>query len=428
MTADRGSLSCDPDHSRTTGSSIPDRELLPLRLPGCGRRADRHSPEKPVSWHLHARRAYTSGLLAALGPGQPRRQLVAAALFCLLAAAATMVLLQAVLIWNGHSPWGFEAGQAWSVDRDLMRGIRYENSPLSPTYPLPSELLFLPLALLSHDAAQVISIVFTVALIAGALVLWNRTSHAPWASLLPLFVSVPVLGAVQIDHPYSALGLAALGLAAWAYRRQSWFLLGVAAALALIRPQNALAALPVLLIGLSGRATIRAGMGAAAVLVPLVAVPFLWDPGWFGAYQQYVSLYPFSGIYGLLVRYLGVVGVSAVLLALGVGGLWLRRLGRDPLDAFTLVLAATVLVVPAPGLYCGLFVLPALQRVGARPEYRALPWIASASAWAIPLAVSPWLLANPPGIFPLLSALAYWLAIQTYPLLRRGQKRQHSGP
>jgi hypothetical protein len=33
VTADRGSLSCDPDHSRTTGSSIPDRELLPLRLP-----------------------------------------------------------------------------------------------------------------------------------------------------------------------------------------------------------------------------------------------------------------------------------------------------------------------------------------------------------------------------------------------------------
>jgi hypothetical protein len=345
----------------------------------------------------------------------------------LLAAAATTVLLQAMLIWSGHSPWGFEVGQAWRVDRNLLRGIPYENSPLLPTYPLPSELLFLPLALLNHDAAQVFSILFTGALIAGALVLWNRTSHAPWASLLPLLVSVPVFGAVQADHPYSAVGLAALGLAAWAYRRQSWFLLGVGAALALIRPQNAVAALPVILLGLSGKATIRAGMGAAAVLLPLVAVSFLWDPGWFGAYQQYVRLYPSSGIYGLLVRSLGVVGVSGVLLALGVGGLWLRRLRRDPLDAFTLVLAATVFVAPAPGLYSGLFVLPALQRVGARPEYRALPWVASASAWAIPLAVSPWLLANPPGIFPLLSALAYWLAIQTYPLFRGGHKRQLSG-
>jgi len=382
-----------------------------------------------MSRQPHPRRVYTSGLLAALGPGQSRRQLVAAALFCVLAATATTVLLQAMFIWSGgHSPWGFEVGQAWRIDRDLMRGIRYENSPLSPTYPLPSELLFLPLALLSHDAAQVFSIVFTLALIAGALLLWNQTSHGSWASLLPIFVSVPVLGAVQADHPYSAVGLAALGLAAWAYRRQSWFLLGVGAALALIRPQNALAALPVVLIGLSGRATLRAGMGAAAVLVPLVAVSFLWDPGWFGAYQQYVRLYPSSGLYGLLVRSLGVVGVGAVLLALGVGGLWLCRLGRGPPDAFTLVLAATVLVAPAPGLYSGLFVLPALQRVGARPEYRALPWIASASAWAIPLAVSPWLLANPPGIFPLLSALAYWLAIQTYPLLRRGHPRQRADP
>jgi hypothetical protein len=367
-------------------------------------------------------------LLAALGSGQFRRPLVLAALFCLLAAAAAMVLLQAVFISNGHSPWGFEAGQAWSIDRDLMRGIRYENSPWSPTYPLPSELFFLPLALLSQEAAQVISIVFTAVLIAGALVLWNQTSHAPWTSLLPLFISVPVLGAVQIDHPYSAVGLAGLGLAAWAYRRQSWLLLGVGAALALIRPQNALAALPVVLIGLSGRAAIRTGMGAAAVLVPLVAASFLWDPGWFGAYQEDVRLYPSSGIYGLLVRSIGVVGISAILLALGVGGLWLRRLGHDPLDAFTLVLAATVLVVPDPGLYCGLFVLPALQRIGARPEYRAVPWVASASAWAIPLAVSPWLLANPPAIFPLLSALAYWLAIQTYPLLRRGHKPQDGGP
>lgn len=368
-------------------------------------------------------------MLATLGPGQSKRQLVAAILFCVLAATATTVLLQAMFIWSGgHSPWGFEVGQAWRIDRDLMRGIRYENSPLSPTYPLPAELLFLPLALLSHDAAQVFSIVFTLALIAGALVLWNQTSHGSWASLLPIFVSVPVLGTVQADHPYSAVGLAALGLAAWAYRRQSWFLLGVGAALALIRPQNALAALPVVLIGLSARATVRAGMGAASVLVPLVAASFLWDPGWFGAYQQYVRLYPSSGLYGLLVRSLGVVGVGAVLLALGAGGLWLRRLGRDPLDAFTLVLAATVLVAPAPGLYSGLFVLPALQRVGARPEYRALPWIASASAWAIPLAVSPWLLANPPGIFPLLSALAYWLTIQTYPLLRRGHARQRGSP
>jgi hypothetical protein len=336
-----------------------------------------------------------------------------------LATAAAIVLLQALLVRNG-SLWGFDAGQIWNIDRDLIRGIPYESSPWSPTYPLPSLLLFLPLALLGQDAAQAVSIVFTLVLIAGALLLWQQTSRAPLISLLPIFVSIPVLGAVQTDHPYSAVALAGLGLAAWAYRRQSWLLLGVGAALALMRPQNAVPALAVVLIGLSARATIRTGIGAAAVLVPLVGLSLLWDPGWFGAYQQDIRLYPSAGIYGLLVRSVGVAGVSAILLALGVGGLLLRRLGHDPLDAFTLVLAATVLVAPAPGLYCGLFVLPALLRVGARPEYRFVPWIASASAWAIPLAVSPWLLANPPAIFPLLSAIAYWMGIQTYPLLRRG--------
>jgi hypothetical protein len=291
-------------------------------------------------------------------------------------------------------------------------------------YAPPFELLALPLAPLPDAVVAIVGrCLVALALFAG-LWLWQEGDRGVRSALWPVLASLPALHALVTDHLFSALGLLALSLALWAQRRGRWYLAGAAVAIGTMRLANALPVIAMLAVGAWGkpRFGLRALGSGALVLGAMIGITTLVDPSWPADWRVAFAQYPLAGWPRLAAAAGGSAGVAILQLAVAGMAVWLvrRQAGQslDP-DRSALGLALTIISAPGEGPYTGIFALPALARVGGRPGVEALPWIASATAW-IALVVAGLLFAGPywQAAWSLLTLVATWFLIHTYPLLK----------
>lgn len=339
----------------------------------------------------------------------------------------TLVAIAGVVVWGWAQPSGhilnFDFAQAWGPDRAVIFGGPGYGQ-LWSAYPLPIILLFLPFGALSAAAAMVVAAMLTAALLIAALLLVEggpidvQAALAKANRLLPALISLPVLASIQDTHAFSALGLLALVGAVSARERARLFLFGLSAAVAFVRPINALPVVLCCLVGLRPRDLARAAVGGASVGLPLVVIAFLIDKEWPSQYVAALNEYSSAGLYRMLNYLGGAPALITILLAIGGATGIASARGRQLADMAYLGMAATVLLTPTNGLYTAVFALPALTRIGMRKGTEWFPWAASGSAWMSTLAAAPWLLGSAgPVALSLLSAIAYWFVLNSYPLL-----------
>ena len=358
----------------------------------------------------------------------PARAKLAAAGLLVLAVAGQLVLNEAV-VTIGRSigkTWsiltsGFDFFTVWAVNYRFFYGPtpRWYGVGVSNAWPPPHEVLLAPFGLLPYGAAQFTSTVATAALMVFVVWLWSSERMA-W----PMLLAAPVVAVVWIDQLQAALGLAALSLAIWAQRRDRWWLVGIAASIGLIRPLNAVPVLCILLLGGWGKPR-QLGIAiaaAAAFMAPLLAISYLRDPSFIADYVAGITAYPFNGPPKAVTNATGPWGLlGLMLIGCAVGIVLLRKDAGRPLDPgrAALTMGFTLWLAPLGGLYPAIFAVPALIRLGMRPGFAAVTWIAAAGPWMVVLALSPWLLGPDPGTtLNFVSFIDYGLLLLAYPLLR----------
>ena len=320
----------------------------------------------------------------------------------------------------------------WPIWRDDHSFTSGQGDPywygrgISNAWPPPHEVAFAPLSYLPWNVAQLVSVALCAALMAFTMVLWSKRER--WytlrSSLWPMLLSAPVFAVVWIDQLQAVVGLAALSLALWAQRTNRSWLVGVAAAFGMIRVANAIPVLVILLLSFWGKPKqLGIAVGSALLaMAPLVAISFLWDPHWVTDYIDGISAYPFNGTAKLASQSLGYPGLGLLALISSAVAIWLIRRdigGRLDPGRSALAMGITVLVAPLGGLYCGIFVLPALTRLGLRRGFWMVPWIAAVVPWVVILGLSPLLLGRDPGLtLNVISFLDFGLLLLAYPLLR----------
>jgi hypothetical protein len=343
-------------------------------------------------------------------------------------AAATIARAEGTS--RGLLTFGFDFNPLWLLDRyfTLGHGFALWYGKISNPYPPPHEVFFAPFSYLPRDVAQVVTIVLAAAVMVATLWLWSqfadRARVGLWSGMWPLLLSAPTLAVVVIDQFQTAFALGALSLALWAQRRNLWWLVGPAAALGVIRVPNALPVLAMLLVGGWGKPKQLgiAVLSAAAIMAPLVAVSFLWDPSWPSHYVEGIAYYPSNGLPKVAGAHLGYQGLALLALANCLAAAWLvRHSAGRPLDPgrSALGMALSVVVAPLGGFYSAVFVLPAIVQLGLRGRFAVVPWIAAIGPWLVVLALAPALLGpNPYLILTELSFIDFVLLAVTYPLLR----------
>jgi hypothetical protein len=379
-----------------------------------------------------------AGVLTAAMDGRRRwRAVLALAGLSVLALTGQLILNQAAATIaraegtaRGLFTFGFDFNPLWLLDRyfTLGHGFALWYGKISNPYPPPHEVFFAPFSYLPRNVAQVVTIVLTAVVMVATLWLWSRLGERVRVGLRsgmwPLLLSAPVLAVVVVDQFQTAFALGALSLALWAQRRNLWWLVGPAAALGVIRVPNALPVLAMLLVGGWGKPKQLgiAVLTATAVMAPLVAVSFLWDPSWPSHYVEGIAYYPSNGLPKVAGGQLGYQGLALLALASCLCAVWLvRRNAGRPLDPgrSALGMALSVVVAPLGGFYSAIFVLPALVQLGLRGRFAVVPWIAAIGPWLVVLALAPALLGpNPYLTLTELSFIDFVLLALTYPLLR----------
>lgn len=328
---------------------------------------------------------------------------------------------------------GFDFWPIWRDDHFFVSGRgdpHWYGAGISNAWPPPHEVLLAPFSFLSFSGAHVASVLACLALMVFVVLLWSEDSFGLRGTTgatriaWPILLSAPVFAVIWIDQLQAALGLAALSLAIWAQRREKWWLVGIAAAVGMIRVLNAIPVLVILLLGGWGKPRqLGIAVGAAAAfMAPLLFVSFLWDHTFITDYIAGLSAYPYNGTPKVATHSIGLWGLAVLMLVGCAAAVWLvrRDVGR-PLDPgrAALAMGLTVPLAPLGGLYPAIYTLPALIRLGQRPGFALIPWIAAIAPWALVITLSPLLLGKDPGLtLNYLSFLDYGLVLLAYPLLR----------
>ncbi|HXN00281.1 MAG TPA: glycosyltransferase 87 family protein [Candidatus Dormibacteraeota bacterium] len=357
----------------------------------------------------------------------------------MLAVGGQLIFNQAVATIGRSQgkPWtvftaGFDFWPIWVYDQLFVHGQHpgfWYGPGVSNAWPPPHEVLLAPFGFLSYDGAHIASMVATALLMVFAVLLWSRDRAtvltSGWSRIAwPILLSAPVFAVIWIDQLQAAVGLAALSVAIWAQRKDKWWLVGIAASVGMIRLLNAIPVLCILLyVGWRKPWQLGIAVGAAvAFMAPLLAVSYLWDHTFVTDYIAGITAYPFNGPPKAVVHSIGPWGIAVLMLIGCAVALWLvRRDAGKPLDPgrAALVMGLTTALAPVGGLYPAIFVLPALIRLGMRPGFSAVPWIAAVAPWVAIVAVSPWLLGPDPGLtLNFVSVIDYGLLLLAYPLLR----------
>jgi hypothetical protein len=294
----------------------------------------------------------------------------------------------------------------------LVRGLRYGDNVMF-AYPLPIYLPFAPLGLLADSWLWWLAPAVSFGFLAAGLWLWGgRRPPVMTAALLS-----PVgLGVLVNSNFNTGVAIFGLGLAVWAKANGRAPLIGLGVALSFWRPVNCLPVLAVFLVSGWRWREFWVAVGAGLLfMVPLTALAFRIEPDWVVRYQRELeAIAGWSGIGPHLLYSVGPLAYGAAQVAIALGGMWvLRRRGLAAGAAFALALS-TFLATDA-GAYSGAVALPALILAAEEARYAALPAAASLVGWAqatVLLAIN----------FPV-GVVAYWFALQAYPLLRRAQSK-----
>jgi hypothetical protein len=243
--------------------------------------------------------------------------------------------------------------------------------------------------------------------------------------------SAPVGDLILQDQLASAVWLAGASLTLWAQWRRRWWLCGAAAAVACIRPDNALPLLAALLwITIrQPRALLKVVGGGLLLLGPLSLVCFIWNPAWPADYVHSVSLYQATGVFGLAKGMLGLAGPLLLSGLVCVAALLVvrRQTERISLDRGAVVMALTILAAPLEGLYSAAVVLPAVLRLARRPGLTAGAWVVALAPWAVVILLAPVLLGPDPKLaINLLPLTGLWMmAAVLVALLRPAAEPAH---
>jgi hypothetical protein len=298
---------------------------------------------------------------------------------------------------------GFDFWQAL----EIQRGMQYGDSVMH-AYPLPMYVPFAPIGALPDSWIHWLAPAICLAFLAVGLWLWGARRPPIIAAALMSPVGLGLL--VNSNFP-TAVAIFGFGLAAWAKRTGHLPLVGLGVALGLWRPLNCLPVIVVFLAsGWRPSGLLRAVGALALFMAPLTALAFLIQPDWVARYQlQLIRLAGSAGIGPHVVSSVGPVGYAAALVAVALAGIWvLRRRGLEAGAAFALALS--IFLATDAGAYSGAVALPALVLAAEEARYAALPAAASLVGWAqaaVLLAID----------FPV-GVIAYWFALQAYPLLR----------
>lgn len=326
----------------------------------------------------------------------------------MVAASLPLVVLALPQLSSGFDIWPALA---------LERHVQYGDSFLF-AYPLPIYLPFAPLGLLPDPWPQWAAPPICFAFLASGLWLWGGRRLPVLAVAL---ISPVGLGVLVNSNFNTAVAIFGLGLAVWAKRTGHPPLLGLGMALSLWRPANCLPALAVLLAsGWRWRDLLGAAAGGALFMAPLIALAFLIQPGWVDTYRLVLMVYVgWSGIGPHLLSAAGPLVYGGAQVAVAIAGIWLLR-RRTVAEATAFALAMTVLLATISGAYSGALALPALVLVANDVRYAGLPALAGLIGWVQTVVLLR--IAFPVGV------VAYWFAIQAYPLLYRRPAATASEP
>jgi hypothetical protein len=275
-------------------------------------------------------------------------------------------------------------------------------------YPLPVYLPFAPLGLFPDSWLWWLVPLICLAFLAFGLWFWGARRRAVMAAAL---LSPVGLGVLVNSNFNTAVAIFGLGLAVWAKRNGHAPLIGLGLALSVWRPVNCLPVLAVfLLAGWRWREFLTAAGAGLLFILPVTALAFLVQPDWVARYQPVLAAYAgWSGIGPHLLTSLGPAAYAAALGAVALIGVWvMRRRGLAAGAAFALALS--IFLATDAGAYSGAVALPALILAAEEVRYAALPAAASLVGWVqatVLLAIN----------FPV-GVIAYWFAVQAYPLLR----------
>jgi len=286
----------------------------------------------------------------------------------------------------------------WVASHSLISGTH--TFPYKPGfgdffYPAPYLFLTAPFGLLPRQWADDLARLLTAAMLAAVIAWWGRRPGGGGRAAWLLAVSLPAVQAVYLGQLATALGLAALSLAVLAQRRGRWWLVGLALAVAFIRPANALPVVAALAVGGWGnpRGLAAAAIAALLVLVPMVLTITLWDPSWPLDYAHVLGTYRF-GVPALVSRAFGAAGLAALeVAACSLAVFWQRHdRGRPPsLDRSAAVLGMSIFAAPLTAAYSTAFIFPGTLVA------MNLGW----TSIVVLTAVVPWLLLWPRAIGPI---------------------------
>lgn len=304
----------------------------------------------------------------------------------------------------------------------LARGLRYGDSVMF-AYPLPIYLPFAPLGLLPDSWLWWIAAAISIAVLAAGLWFWGggaqrRRNPAVMAAAL---LSPVGLGVLVNSNFNTAVAIFGLGLAVWAKRNGRAPLIGLGVALSFWRPVNCLPVLAVLLVsGWRWREFWVAAGAGLLFIAPLIALAFLVEPDWVPRYQRELqAIAGWSGIGPHVLYSVGPLAYGAAQVAVALAGMWVHR-RRGLAEGAAFALALSIFLATDAGAYSGAVALPALILAAKEARYATLPAIASFVGWAqatVLLAID----------FPV-GVVAYWFALQAYPLLRRTQSKTSDSP
>lgn len=291
-------------------------------------------------------------------------------------------------------------------------------------YPPQYVFLFVPLALLPRDIAEITTLILTAIGIVVFLIYWCRVNGKLALWFWPLLLSVPVFHLLHVDQIFTVIGLTTLCLALYASQQNHWYLVGFLLAIALIRPFNVIELLPffIVITWSVPKNLLKAAVGGLVFFAPLTALSFLWDPKILTYFLASAHSFNLDGPPRILHDLFGGVGPYLGLGALTLLGCLLaykHSKKQVNLDDFALVLGISALVATAGGLYIGVFVFPALSRLALRAKMFWVPWFCSFTLWGVILLFSPQIVSgNNKVIFGLttsvlaLSLLSFLLLVQ----------------
>jgi hypothetical protein len=268
------------------------------------------------------------------------------------------------------------------------------------TNPGPYEVILAPIGALSYDWALRVTTAISILILAIVAWYWCNRSVRMLVPIAAVLGSLPSFVLIYVGHFPTALSIGAFTLMVWAFRRQMWPLVGVAAVVGCIRSANAAVILVMVAVSLRrDRKALGIVVGSAlALLAPATAIAFVVDPTWLHQYLADLPHNPIGGFAAIARNEAGLPGVLALQLAGILIAVWIavRDRSKMSLDAASATLALSSIVAPAAAPYAYVFAVPALMRLSLRPGGRVIVVGLTVAAWACALG---WF----PGVNPVLS-------------------------